>query len=84
MFDQFYYHKNHKRGFYKMTDIIQKITKVAPSELDDFEADLTRRNALDSTQIDKILTSTFLSLRTEKLNPAQMWQYNQVFKRLQS
>jgi hypothetical protein len=65
-------------------DIVDKIRDKCPSELDDFEADLTRRNALDSTEIDKILTSTFVSLRTDKLNPAQLWQWNQLKKSIQS
>jgi hypothetical protein len=67
-----------------MSDIVDRITKVAPSELDKFEIDIARRVDLPDDKFNKVLRDTFLSLDKGRLPPATSWAWNQISKRLQS
>jgi hypothetical protein len=67
-----------------MTDIIDKIRDIAPSEIDNFEKDMTRRAALTNDILDKFLRDTFYGIDSEHLTPATSWSWNQLHKRIES
>jgi hypothetical protein len=66
-------------------DLVKRISdKTKDGEIDVFQKNIERRNALDDTQLDRILTNTFLSINRDALPPAQTWAFNQLSKRLQN
>ena len=65
-----------------MTDIIDRIRKVAPSEIDKFHADIERRKILDDFEVDKILKDVFTKIDVDSLAPELSWRYNQIKNRI--
>jgi predicted ATP-dependent protease len=67
-----------------MNDIVDRIQKVAPSEIDKFEIDIKRRNDLTDDNLEKLLMRTFYQVRKDNLPPSQSLAWSHISKRLQS
>lgn len=65
-----------------MTDIIDKIRKVAPSAIDKFHADMKRRNSLTDDKIQAILANIFKNLDYDKLSPELQFRYHKIRERI--
>ena len=63
-------------------DIIDKIRKVAPSEIDKFAAAHDRRQKLSDDKIKDILSNIFKNIDVDKLDPAMAYRYHQIRGRM--
>ena len=63
-------------------DIIDRIRKAAPTEIDTFYTDLERRNSLDDYKINSILTSVFSRIDTDSLTPELSFRYHRIKNKL--
>ena len=64
-------------------DIIDKIRKHAPSDIDLAAIDIERRKALTDRDINKMLTKVFNGIDVERLSPELSWKYNRIKERIQ-
>ena len=64
-------------------DIVDKIRKAAPSDIDRLAIDIERRKALTDRDIEKMLTRVFNGIDVERLSPALSWRYNRLKVRIQ-
>jgi hypothetical protein len=64
-------------------DIIDKIRKHAPSDIDRAAIDIERRKALTDRDINKMLTKVFNGIDVERLSPELSWKYNKIKERIQ-
>jgi hypothetical protein len=64
-------------------DIIDKIRKHAPSDIDLAAIDIERRKALTDRDINKMLTKVFNGIDVERLSPELSWKYNKIKERIQ-
>ncbi len=64
-------------------DIIDKIRKHAPSDIDLAAIDIERRKALTDRDINKMLTKVFNGIDVESLSPELSWKYNKIKERIQ-
>ena len=65
-----------------MTDIIDRIRKHAPSDIDRAAINIERRNALTDRDIQKMLVKVFNGIDVERLNPSLSWRYNRIKERI--
>ena len=63
-------------------DIIDRIRKHAPSEIDRMAIDLDRRKNLTDTDIEAMLIKTFNGIDVERLSPELSWRYNRLKDRI--
>ena len=66
-----------------MTDIIDRIRKHAPSEIDRVAIDIERRTALDNDKINQILTKVFVNIDRDHLSPELWYRWNDIKGRIQ-
>ena len=66
-----------------MTDIIDRIRKHAPSEIDNFAADIKRRKSLDNDKITQILQKVFVNIDRDRLSPELWHRWNDIRGRIQ-
>ena len=65
-----------------MTDIISKIAKRFPSDIDLFHAAIERRKALTNDGIEDVLKNVFAKIDPDVLSPELQYRYNQIKDRL--
>ena len=65
-----------------MEDIIDRLRKVAPTEIDNFAADHDRRKNLTDRDIEKMLVKVFNGISVERLSPELAWRYNRIKERI--
>ena len=68
--------------YYKM-DIVDKIRKKAPSEIDIFHADMQRRDFLTDKNLTDILSNVFATIDPDTLKSTEIeYQYQNIAKNL--
>ena len=63
-------------------DIVDKIRKYAPTEIDKFADDMDRRRSLDDLKIGRILRGVFNNIDVDRLNPELAFRYQRIKARL--
>ena len=63
-------------------DIIDKIRKAAPSDIDRLAVDIERRKNLTDLAIEKMLVKTFNGIDVSRLSPELSYRYNRIKERI--
>jgi len=64
-------------------DIIDRIRKAAPSEIDRAATNIERRKNLTDRDIDRMLIKVFNGIDIERLTPELSWRYKRIKERIQ-
>ena len=59
-------------------DIVDKIRKYAPTEIDKFADDMDRRRSLDDLKIGRILRGVFNNIDVDRLNPELAFRFQRI------